>query len=173
MTGSTRRESVLKRLGSGNGPVSGKALAEEFKVSRQVIVQDIALLRASGEDILSTTRGYVLNEPQRVSRIFKVRHSDDRIEEELNGIVDMGGRIDNVMVRHKVYGQIDADLKINSRKDVKAFMEGLQTGKSRPLKKITSDYHYHRVEADSEETLDAIEEQLRQQGFLLEPDDWN
>ncbi len=172
MTGNARRETVLKRLKAGRGPVSGKALAEEFGVSRQVIVQDIALLRASGAEILSTNRGYILTGPSRVSRVFKVRHDDDRIEEELNGIVDMGGTIDNVMVRHRVYGEIDADLNIRSRKDVRAFMEGLKTGKSRPLKKITSDYHYHRVEADSEETLDAIEAQLKDQGFLLAPDDW-
>ena len=46
-------------------------------------------------------------------------------------------------------------------------MEDIRSGKSSPLKNITSNYHYHKVAADSEETLDLIEEALRQKHFLV------
>ena len=168
MTGSERRNEIIVKIKSSPDPISGSALAEAYKVSRQVIVQDIALLRASGYDIISTNRGYILNAPHAVCRVFKVRHTDEELENELNEIVDLGGRIVNVMVNHRVYGRMEADLNINSRRNVARFMEDLRNGKSSPLKNITSDYHYHKVEADSEETLDTIEDMLREKHYLVE-----
>lgn len=88
------------------------ALAKTFQVSRQVIVQDIALIRAEGNNVISTNRGYILNAPHTVSRIFKVHHTDADLENELCGIVDLGGKVINVMVNHRVYGHIEAELNI-------------------------------------------------------------
>ena len=133
-----------------------------------MIVQDIALIRAAGYDIISTNRGYILNAPNLVDRVFKVNHTDEQLEDELCAIVDLGGKIKNVMVNHKVYGKMEATLNINSRRKVKEFMEDIESGKSSPLKNITSNYHYHKVEADSEETLDMIEDVLRKKGYLVE-----
>ena len=79
-----------------------RAAAKKFGVSRQVIVQDIALIRAAGYEIISTNRGYILNQPKTVCRIFKVQHTDEQLEEELNTIVDLGGCVDNVMIHHRV-----------------------------------------------------------------------
>lgn len=168
MTGSDRRQEILKNIKESDRPVSGSKLAKDYDVSRQVIVQDIALLRASGYDIISTNRGYVLEGQTCAERVFKVRHTDEQLEMELCAIVDLGGQVKNVMVNHKVYGHIEAELGITSRRKVKEFLADIESGKSTPLKNITSDYHYHTVTADSEETLGMIEEELRKLGFLVE-----
>lgn len=168
MTGSDRRQEILKNIKESDRPVSGSKLAKDYDVSRQVIVQDIALLRASGYDIISTNRGYVLEGQTCAERVFKVRHTDEQLKTELCTIVDLGGQVKNVMVNHKVYGHIEAELGITSRRKVKEFLEDIESGKSTPLKNITSDYHYHTVTADSEETLGMIEEELRKLGFLVE-----
>ena len=165
--GGKRREGILSLLEDTNMPLSGTELARHFNVSRQVIVQDIALIRASGYDIISTNRGYIIQEPLVRERVFKVNHTDEQLEEELYSIIDLGGTVVNVMVNHRVYGHMEAELRINSRRKVEAFMEDIRSGKSSPLKNITSNYHYHKVAADSEETLDLIEEALRQKHFLV------
>ncbi len=169
MTGTQRREFIVNHIKSSSAPVSGKALAELCGVSRQVIVQDMALIRTSGCDIISTNRGYIINGAMpAVSRVFKVHHTDEQIAEELNTIVDLGGNVVNVMVHHKAYGHMEAPLGINSRKKVQDFVATIKSGKSSPLKNITSNYHYHTVEAENTETLDLIEQALRENGFLIE-----
>lgn len=167
MTGEERRERILDTIKSSSAPVAGARLAEQLEVSRQVIVQDIALLRAAGEDILSTNRGYYIRRRKNVTKEFKVSHTDEQIEDELNQIVDLGGKVLDVFVNHKVYGRIQAELNIGSRRQVKDFVETIRSGKSSPLKNITSNYHYHTVEADSEETLALIEKMLIEKGYLI------
>ncbi len=168
MTGSERRDQIIKRIQESQVPLSGTQLAKEYEVSRQVIVQDIALIRAAGHEIISTNRGYILNASQSASRIFKVHHTDEEVEDELCTIVDLGGKVVNVMVNHRVYGHMEAEINITSRRKVMEFVEDIKQGKSSPLKNITSNYHYHLIEADSEETLDLIEAALRQKEFLVE-----
>ena len=112
MTGEQRRNKILQLIKETKKPLSGTKLGEKTGVSRQIIVQDIALIRAEGHNILSTARGYILDEPNQVKRIFKLKHTDEQIEEELNTIVDLGGYILDVTVNHKVYGNITAPLKI-------------------------------------------------------------
>ena len=97
MHGSERREQIIRQIQESKAPVSGTKLASLYSVSRQVIVQDIALIRSAGYEIISTNRGYILNQPKTVCRIFKVQHTDEQLEEELNTIVDLGGCVDNVM----------------------------------------------------------------------------
>lgn len=168
MTGTERRDKIVQQIKNSDVPVSGKSLASLYEVSRQVIVQDIALIRAAGYDIISTNRGYILNEPSEVSRIFKVQHTDEQLEEELCAIVDLGGVVENVIVNHKVYGKLEALLGISSRRKVSEFLDDIKSGKSSPLKNITSNYHYHTVSADNEETLNLIEDMLRKKKFLVE-----
>ncbi len=168
MNGSERREGIIQCIKESKTPVSGQKLASIYDVSRQVIVQDIALIRAAGYDIMSTNRGYILNTPVSFSRTFKVQHTDERTEEELCAVVDLGGCVEKVMVNHRVYGKMEAPLHINSRRKVKTFVEDIQNGKSSPLLNITSGYHYHLISADSEETLDLIENMLREKEFLCE-----
>lgn len=166
MNGETRRKEIIARLTGASAPVSASKLAEEFGVSRQVIVQDVALIRASGYSIASLARGYVLETPSQAKRVFKVRHSDEDTEKELNLMVDAGGTVGDVFVFHKCYGLVRAPMDIKSRYHVKQFLDDIASGKSSLLKNVTSGYHYHTVLADSEETLDLIEKNLKEQGFL-------
>ena len=166
MKGEERRKQLLNILSSSNNPVSGGTLAKELNVSRQIIVQDISLLRANGATIFSTNKGYLLQEDRKYSRVFKVYHTDDQVEEELSTIVDAGGQIRDVFVYHKVYGVLKADMGIKSRRDIRAYMEEISTGN------VTSGYHYHTIDAESEEILDAIQEELQQKGFLAKLQDY-
>lgn len=167
-----RRENILRILSERQQPVTGIALARELDVSRQVIVQDIALLRAAGNDILSMNQGYLIQSGQRISRVFKVIHSDMQVEEELGLIVDLGGFIKDVFVYHKAYGVLRADMDIKSRFDIQRFMEKIASGKSSLLMNVTSGYHYHTVFADSVQLLDIIQEKLDQKGFLAKLQDY-
>lgn len=166
MNSKERREKILQILRYSTGPVSGKALSSELDVSRQVIVQDIALLRANGVEILSTNRGYVIPDGMKFSRVYKVKHSDEDLEEELLLIVDLGGTVEDVFIYHRAYDVIRGELNISSRFDVEKYMEKISSGKSTPLKNITHGYHYHTITASDEGILDLIEERLRERGFL-------
>lgn len=163
----TRLKEILSLLKDSSSPVSGTRLAERFGVSRQVIVQDIGLLRAQNVPIASTNRGYYLIESNRLKRVFKVNHRDEDIERELQMIVDVGATVEDVFVRHRIYGIIRAEMNIRSRKDVQKFLEDIKNSVSSPLKHITNDYHFHTVSADDKETLDMVEELLEKAGFLV------
>ena len=168
MSGAQRRKIILSMLKQSDKPLSGGALGRETGVSRQVVVQDIALLRTQGYDIVATARGYMLETSKKVVRVFKVFHMNDRTEEELTTIVDLGGCVVDIMVNHRVYGKVVAPINIGSRRDVAAFMKQLETGKSTPLFNVTSGYHFHTVTADSEEVLDDIEQALRDSNLLAD-----
>ena len=170
MDGSTRRDQLLAALRDASAPLSGSDLAKKLGVSRQVIVQDVALLRTSGFDVVATSRGYVLlsdgQADQRPSRLFKVRHDMDETAYELNAIVDLGATVDTVMVNHRTYGLLTAPLNIRSRRDVQRFLDDLSQGISEPLMLLTDGYHFHQVSADSEDVLDDVECALDTLGFL-------
>ena len=172
LKGSERREQILKILKSSTKPVAGTDLAKELDVSRQVIVQDMALIRANGLDVISTNRGYVIHDTKEVSRVFKVIHTDEQVEEELNLFVDLGGKVEDVFVYHKVYGVIKAGMNIKSRRDVRKYMEDITSGKSTNLKNLTSNYHYHTITAEDEQTLDLIQEELMKRGFWAKLQDY-
>jgi len=167
MNGEKRRELILEMLQTNSTPLSGSELAKRLGITRQVIVHDIALLRAANQNILSTHRGYILNNPTRTKRVFKVKHSGDQIADELNVIVDAGGRILDVFVEHKLYGEIKVPLSIASRKAVQEFIDFIATEEASPLSQLTDEFHFHTVEADSEEILDAIEMDLKEKGYLV------
>lgn len=168
MARKTRRERILAAIGSADEPQSAGALGNRFGVSRQVIVQDVAVLRASGAPIVSTNRGYILASKRPVAREFKVYHTEDELAEELCLILDNGGAIKNVSVSHRVYGRIEAELNIENRVHAAEFVRSIEGGKSRPLMVVTEGYHYHTVTAPDEETLDRIGRALKERGFLLE-----
>lgn len=174
MHGNERRKRLLQILSNNqNHPVSGTALAKQLQVSRQIIVQDIALLRANGAEIFSASRGYMmLPSIQSASRILKVFHADEDTEEEMTLIVDLGGSIQDVFVYHKVYGVVRADMDIRSRKDIHIFMDSIHSGTSSLLKNITAGYHYHTILADNEETLDGIQVRMAEKGLLAKLQDY-
>lgn len=164
-----RTHRILEILRSSDKPVSGKRLSEELSVSRQVIVQDITLLRSTGTDIIATHDGYIINKKDEHIRVFKVMHSDDDVEKEMALIVDLGGRILDVFIYHKIYNVVRAEMNVKSRRDIANFMEEIKSGRSSFLKNATYGYHYHTVAADSEMLLDIIGAELKKEGFLAEP----
>jgi transcriptional regulator of NAD metabolism len=171
MNGETRRMQILQLLKERSEPISGTALAGIFRVSRQVIVQDIALMRAENHQILSTNKGYLYRteeeETVRPKRVFFVRHRDDQVLEEFMTVIDLGGRILDVAVEHELYGQIRVDLLVETAQDADAFVQKLHACRDNPLKMLTDDCHYHTVTAPSERLLDLIEEDLHKKGFLI------
>lgn len=172
MNGQLRREKLCDILLKSSQPISGNQLSKELGVSRQVIVSDIALLRANGEEITSTTSGYVLKNPYPFSKVFKIVHTDDDVERELITIVDCGGMVKDVFVYHKAYGVVKAEMNIRSRLDIQNYLNDIKSGKSSLLKNITSNYHYHTVFAQSEAVLKLIEDRLWQEGFLAQLQDF-
>ena len=166
MRAEERRKEIAALLMASSEAVSGGALSARLGVSRQIIVQNITVLKAQGFDILSTHQGYVIKASPMTQREFKVRHTSAETKDELSHIVALGGTVVDVFVWHKVYGRIGAALNIFSKRDVDRFMEGIQSGKSTELMHITDGYHYHTVRAETEEALDAIAAMLQKKGYL-------
>ena len=166
MKADDRRKEIVQYIQQVGSAVSGGELAKKFGVSRQIIVQDISLLKAAGYDILSTHNGYVLNATPLPERVFKLYHTTEQTEHELTQIVDLGGMIVDVFVWHKVYGKVVAKLNIFTELQIKQFIEGVRSGKSTELMNITGGYHYHTVRAELEEILDKIEKALNASGYI-------
>lgn len=162
-----RRKAIVNLLLSEKEPISGGELAQRFNISRQIIVQDITVLKGTGYEILSTSQGYIMQKSPLAERVFKVRHTTDQTEDELSCIVDLGGTVVDVFVWHKVYGRIDAPLNIFSRMHIKQFLEGVRTGQSTELMHITGGYHYHTVRAENEAVLDRIEAALAERNYIV------
>ena len=184
-----RRASLLDALRSADAPVSGGQLANTLNVSRQIIVQDIALLREAGANIVATTKGYVLADAAQTAaqnatqtmaqnaeqpavhldepaRTFKLHHEVEQTRDELQTIIALGGRVHNVSISHRAYGRITAPLEIANQADIERFINDIESGKSSPLSTATSGYHYHLVSAPSNEALEAIGRALADKGFL-------
>lgn len=167
MKAAERRKEIANYLMAEGKAISGGALSDRFGVSRQIIVQDISVLKAAGYDILSTHSGYVIQGSPFVERVFKLYHTTNQTEDELNTIVDLGGTVADVFVWHKVYGKLVVPLNIFSRLHVKQFIEGVRSGKSIELMNITGGYHYHTVRAETKEVLDQIEKALKHKDYIV------
>lgn len=171
MDGKERREALLQRLKAGGVPVTGTALAREFKVSRQIIVGDIAILRASGFDIFATPQGYILPNIQPKSVMIKAKlacqHDFQKLEEELAIIIDNGGKVLDVVVEHAVYGEIKGNLMLSSRRELAEFLAKLGNGRAEPLSAITGGVHLHTIEVPSQQVLTVIETELKRHGILI------
>ena len=171
MTGEMRRQQMLQMLQKQESPISGTMLAKQFGVSRQVIVQDIALMRAENHPILSTHKGYIYRTEEQQNtqpkRVFCVKHDTDQVLDEFITVLELGGRILDVAVEHELYGQIRVDLLIENISDAKDFVSRMYVCKDNPLKVLTDDSHYHTVAAPSEKLLDLIQAELKAKGYLL------
>ena len=167
----SRRASILQLLQGNGSPLSGTALAKMLGVTRQIIVQDIALIRADNHNILSTNKGYIYRtETEKTSqpkRVFYVKHTTEEVLDEFLTVLELGGTMLDVAVEHEIYGQIRVDLLIETEQDARDFVDRLAHCKDNPLKVLTDDCHYHTITAPSEKLLDLIEEALMKKGFLL------
>lgn len=152
--------------------MKGVELAEVFNVSRQVIVQDIAVLRASGAAIIATPNGYFVTPPRENNYLKKTivtKHKGvDAIEEELVTIVDNGGKVLDVIVDHPVYGEIRGNLMVATRFDVEQFMKRVREENAEPLSTLTEGFHLHTLEVPDEETFERILRALKSRNYLIE-----
>lgn len=171
MDGEQRRKEIIELLTTTDMPLSGTMLSKKLGVSRQVIVQDIALLRATNKNILSTNKGYVIFEAKGVVNTYKkiltVNHTDEQTKDELYTIVDEGAKVLDVIVEHELYGQLAGDLLIITRKDVDDFIEKSKKTGARSLKELTNGVHYHTIEAETKEVLARVERKLEEKGYLI------
>lgn len=174
MNAAERRTKISHLLAGADKPVSATVLAAQCGVSRQIIVGDIALLRAVGLAVLATPRGYILENasaaPAYAERSVVCRHEQDRLLEELYTVVDLGGALIDVTVEHSVYGQICAPLHIFSRYDADAFDRKIRQPGAKPLCDLTGGIHLHTLRAADEDTLDRVVQGLKDKGFLLSED---
>ena len=163
-----RRAEILSLIDNSQNPVAANFLSEKYSVSRQVIVQDIAILRAQGYGVISTNRGYVLGSGLRAERVFKCRHTLQELVDESEVIISRGGRVEDITVNHRVYGKISARLELSTMRHAEELYRSLVSGASKPLMSVTDGYHYHTVSGESEQILDEIECALREKGYLIE-----
>jgi transcriptional regulator of NAD metabolism len=164
-----RREKLLTMLKAASKPLTGTALARELGVSRQIIVGDIAILRAAGVAVYATPQGYML--PAEFSTALQAtiacHHNRDDLEKELAVIIDNGGKIRDVIVEHPLYGEISANLMLSSRRELTDFLTRLDESGASPLSVVTGGVHIHTIEAPNEKVLANIQAELKALGILL------
>lgn len=165
-----RRRMLVEKLTQSGEPITGSDLADMFGVSRQVIVQDIAIIRAKGVPVLATSSGYLIQKSPSHDKLIKTfvsKHNGfERMEEELLIIIDYGGKIIDVIVEHPVYGEIIGTLLISTREDVSRFVEKVKSTDSKPLASLTKGDHIHTIEVPSEKIFLLIMNELRDKGFV-------
>lgn len=172
MNARERREQVLTRLMESQKPLSATALARQFSVSRQIIVGDIALLRAGGQAIDATPRGYLLRrQDSGLVRTIAVQHGPEDTERELTICVDNGCVVQDVIVEHPLYGQITAQLRLHSRYEVQQFLQQCQREQAAPLSRLTRGVHLHTLSCPDQESYERVCAALEQAGILLKEND--
>ena len=165
-----RRKEIILHLANAATPISASTLAEHFSVSRQIIVGDVALLRAEGHNIVSTPRGYILKAPEKdfpYIGIAACRHNSSQMRDELYTIVDFGGTVIDVTIEHSIYGEISGLLNLSSRYEVDMFVKSVSGESDKPLSTISGGIHLHRIGCKSEEIFNLIKEKLKEQEILL------
>lgn len=167
MTAIERRNAIYQVL-SADTPISATALAGRFGVTRQVVVGDIALLRAEGHSVIATPRGYIIPVPDGFLRTIACVHNAAQTRDELNAMVDCGCTVIDVVVEHPVYGQLTAPLAISSRYDVEQFIEKMASASASPLSSLTEGIHLHTLSCPDAQVFDHLCDKLREMGMLFE-----
>lgn len=163
-----RREKIFKLLVNENNPLKGSDLANIFSVTRQIIVKDIAILRAEGKGIIATADGYIYNkEIKRERAVIAVNHNETETVDELEIVVRYGGIIEDVIIEHPIYGEIKASLMIKNLNDLNKFMNRFNDNDIKPLSHLTNGIHLHTISADTKKDIDLIKKELKSNGFLL------
>lgn len=169
MDGVKRREAILFKLESAEKPMSASRFAKEFKVSRQIVVGDVALLRAAGYEIIATARGYLLEsekDKQGIIRKIACQHLPEQTEDELLTIVSLGGEIIDVVVEHPIYGELTGGLHIGTEKEVKTFVEAYKKSSASLLSELTEGIHLHTIRCEDDHVFTRIKEALAQKAIL-------
>jgi len=169
MDADLRRKYIIDAIERKESPVSASSLATELNVSRQVIVGDVALLRAQGNEIIATARGYMLpnfNKPAQYLGKVACKHTPDNTKHELYTIVDLSGEVVNVVVEHELYGEITGSLNLSSRKDVDDFISKVNSSEVKLLSELTMGVHLHTVACNSKPHFEEIYQALDAFGYL-------
>lgn len=168
MSSKKRREDIIRMLVEKNKAIKGTELASLFGVTRQIIVKDIAILRAEGNIIIATPDGYIYNKgSNKIKSIIAVNHDENKTIDELEIVVKYGGIIEDVIIEHTLYGEIRGNLMIKNLNDLNKFENEFKNKKVKPLSNLTDGVHLHTIAADSEEDIKAIKRELKEKGFLL------
>ena len=165
-----RREEIIEILKNAQNPITGNKLSELFNVSRQVIVQDIAVIRAMGLEIIATSNGYIIykkDDKGTIKTIICKHDGLESLEEELRIIVNNGGAVLDVCVEHTVYGMIKRELNLRSIVDIEEFVEAITEKKATPLAILTGGEHIHHIEVSKEKNYIKIVEKLKEKGYLV------
>jgi len=167
-----RRKKIVSLLKETRTAVSATTLAQKLKVSRQVIVGDVALLRAEGEHILATPRGYIYDTSQTdpnygYEGVIACKHTFDQLKDELYTIVDFGGTVIDVTIEHSLYGQLSGSLDLSSRYDVDLFLQNVAGDHDKPLSMLTGGIHLHRIGCRDADTFKRIQRSLSKQQILF------
>lgn len=167
MSPEDRRRFILNKLIDDKETMKGQVLAELLNVTRQIIVKDIAILKAEGHMIISTPKGYMIHQENKdLKKVIAVCHDENDIEKELSIIVKYGGIIEDIRVEHTVYGEITAMLMIKTVYEVQSFIQKLKD--SKPLSVLTGGVHLHLIRYKDEEMLKNILRELKEENLLLE-----
>ena len=163
-----RRTRLLEILQDKNEYQNATRLAQELGVSRQIIVSDVAILRERGWDIISTPRGYLLDERSDwgYSGTVACRHDGEGVRREFYIVVDNGGAVIDISVEHPIYGQITARLDIRSRYDADLFIDRCREEKAVLLSALTDGLHLHRIGVQRREDFLRIRAALKEAGIL-------
>lgn len=171
MNATQRRDKIIEILSNSKAPISATALSKEFSVSRQVIVGDIALIRAFGLDVFATPRGYLLRNTDEIeNKLIKTiacKHGIDKLQDELYTIIDNGCAILDVIVEHPIYGQLTGPLHIFSRYDVDEFVKKVMNYCAQPLSSLTEGIHLHTISCPNEDAYNRVIEALNHQNIML------
>ena len=163
-----RKEKIIEEIKKSDKPISASTLAKKLGVSRQIIVGDVALIRASGTNIIATPRGYILDSKQQnQTYTIAVNHSQEQMADELYTIVDLGGCAIDVIVDHPVYGQLTGKLHLSSRYDVDQFIKKVNNNQAKPLSQLTDGLHLHTIQCPNEDTYQRIVSALDEKGYLF------
>ncbi|MFC5558143.1 transcription repressor NadR [Ureibacillus thermophilus] len=172
MLGEERRNELLNVLKNSRTPITGTQLAKYANVSRQVIVNDMNLLKARNLPIISTSQGYLYLHQEVADSLIEKKivciHTADEAEDEMFTIVDCGVTIKNVIVEHPVYGEITASMMLSSRMDVEHFLKKVRETNATYLSALTNGTHLHVISSPTIEQIEEAERRLREKGYLVE-----
>ncbi|OOM11066.1 transcription repressor NadR [Clostridium saccharobutylicum] len=163
-----RRDSIVKLLLESNKPLKGTNIAEKYAVTRQVIVKDIAILRAKGQNIIATPDGYIVNKNEgKVKAIIAVTHDEEQMFEEMSIVIKYGGTIEDVIVEHPLYGEIKGMLMIKNFNELNKFIMKYKEQKAKLLSVLTNGVHIHTIAADTEDDIELIISELKERNFVV------
>lgn len=168
--GIQRRRRIIDLLSHAVRPVTGTELSTAMGVSRQAIVNDIAILRAAGEPIQGSPKGYVYGGGRwkGVEAVIACSHDREASRLELECLVDHGVEVLDVVVEHPLYGEVRANLMISSHEDVERLMKAMEEQGALPLSSLTGGVHLHHVRAYDQDSIDAARKDLAEMGMTLE-----